>query len=629
MSNPRIEVDFAINVSGVANGVAAATSQLDKLGNAAKATAPKVDALTESNRKYNAVGVDFARLIQDAPFGIIGYGNNITQLAQSFSGLGKETDTFSSRFKLALGAIFSSGNLLILGVSALTTALTILSQKGFFQSEESVKSLNDRLEEYRENLEGVSKATLEGSINAGKEISTLKLLQTQAENTNLSIEKRLAAVGELKKQYPEYLQNLTDEQILAGNVGDAYKSLTTDILSLAKAKAFSAQIDKNTAATLTLLLQEEERAVLISQKRQDLERARREDEQRRALGTAAGGVGSAAISEARSIESEINSLVAETVKSSQERVKLAEQNLKLEAGIVDFSSQGASFAKIKTEETKKNVKENENLKKTFQDISDLDFFVETAGAGRRGAFFEDIEKQLTSIESGVASTRGIYTENVAAITKSNEQFIASLQGSGISIEQFYAAIANGAAEGFSSLETFVSSLAQTQQFINETFQILEQGAENTIGDVAFAIGDALGSGGNVLKAAGSALLGGIAGILNQLGQLAIATGLAVEGIKKALQTLNPAVAIGAGVALVALAGFVSSKAKSLGGSRGGGGGGGSSVGSSGVGGGSEFVGTGAQGGMFASQRDLNGELVVRGQDLVYVFGQANNRINKG
>jgi hypothetical protein len=33
--------------------------------------------------------------------------------------------------------------------------------------------------------------------------------------------------------------------------------------------------------------------------------------------------------------------------------------------------------------------------------------------------------------------------------------------------------------------------------------------------------------------------------------------------------------------------------------------------------------------LFQQNRDLNGELVVRGQDLVYVFGQANNRINKG
>lgn len=629
MANPRIEVEIGANVAGLTAGVNTATGQLDKLGKAAQTTAPQVQKLAQATSGYNSVGTDFARIIQDAPFGIIGVGNNITQLAGSFQVLKNQTGSTGSALKAALGSILSSGNALVLGISVLTTAFTVLSQKGFFKSEEAAKSLNEQLADYRENLDGVAKATLEGSINAQKEISSLKLLQTQAENTNLSIEKRLAAVNDLKKQYPEYLQNLTDEQILAGNVGDAYKSLTNDILALAKAKAFSAQIDKNTADSLTLLLQEEERAILISQKRQDQERARREDEQRRAIGAAAGAAGSAAINEAAKIESEINDLIKEQVQSANQRVKLTEQNLKLESQIVGFSSQGASFAKIRTEETKKNVQENENLKKTFQDISDLDFFVETASAGRRGAFFEDIEKQLTSIESGVATTRGIYTENVAAITKSNEEFIASLQGSGISVDQFYAAIANGAAEGFTSLETFVSSLAQTQEFINETFKILEQGAENTLGDVAFSIGDALASGGNVLKTAGSALLGGLAGILNQLGQLAIATGLAVEGIKKALQTLNPAVAIGAGVALVALAGFVSSKAKSLGGSRGGGGGGGSSVGSSGVGGGSSFVGGGAQGGLFQSQRDLNGELVVRGQDLVYVFGQANNRINKG
>ena len=178
----------------------------------------------------------------------------------------------------------------------------------------------------------------------------------------------------------------------------------------------------------------------------------------------------------------------------------------------------------------------------------------------------------------------------------------------------------------SKLTAFVLRLSE---FNAQVSGIIESGAQQTLGDFAFAIGDALASGGNVIKAGGAALLGGLAGILNQLGQLAIATGLAVEGIKKALQTLNPAVAIGAGVALIALAGFVSNKAKSLGGgSKGGGGGGGSSVGGSGVGGGSTFTG-GAQGGMFAQNRDVSGEFVVRGTDLVYVLGQANNKINKG
>ena len=91
MSNPRIEVDFAVNVEGVSKGVTSATSQLDKLGAAAQSTAPKFEQLSKATSRYNGIGIDFARVIQDAPFGIIGYGNNLQQLAQSFSGLGNKS----------------------------------------------------------------------------------------------------------------------------------------------------------------------------------------------------------------------------------------------------------------------------------------------------------------------------------------------------------------------------------------------------------------------------------------------------------------------------------------------------------------------------------------------------------
>ncbi len=453
---------------------------------------------------------------------------------------------------------------------------------------------------------------MEGQINAQKEISSFKNLTIQAENTNLTLNERLAAVEKLKKEYPKYLQNLTDEQILTGNVGEAYKSLTNDILALAKAKAFSNQIDKNSANILTLLLEEEQRGIEILQKRADLEKARAEDEQRRAIGAAAGGFGSAAISEATKVEGELNDLINLTISSSKERNRLTTENLKLESLLVQENSKGALFVKEKVEQSTKELENNKEIKKTLEEIQNIKFTFPKISF--------DIPKQ---------SFGGIDTKNIQSQIQGLQALQAQFQGTGVTIQQFYAAIANGAAEGFSSLESFTTALGETQVFIEETFKILEQGAENTLGDVAFAIGDALASGGNVIKAAGAALLGGLAGILNQLGQLAIATGLAVEGIKKALQTLNPAVAIGAGIALVALAGFVSNKAKSLGSGSKGGGGGGSSVGSSGVGGGSSFVGGGAQGGMFATQRDLNGELVVRGQDLVYVFGQASNRINKG
>ena len=617
MANPRIEVEIGAKVEGLTAGVNTATGQLDKLGKSAAATAPQIQKLSQATSGYNSIGTDFARIIQDAPFGIIGVGNNITQLAGSFQVLKNSTGSTGAALKSALGSILSSGNALILGISILTTVFTILQQKGFFKTEEAAKSLNEQLDEYKENLDGISKATLEGQINAQKEISSFKNLTIQAENTNLTLNERLAAVDKLKKEYPKYLQNLTDEQILTGNVGEAYKSLTNDILALAKAKAFSNQIDKNSANILTLLLQEEQRGIEILQKRAAIEKARAEDEQRRAIGAAAGGFGSAAISEAAVLEGELNDLINLTITSSQERNRLTTENLKLESLLVQENSKGALFQKEKVDLSTKEVENNKEIKRTLEDIQKIQFNapkISTDLTGPTRNKFELPEANLTNIQSQIQGLQALDTQ---------------LKSSGLTQEQFYSAIANGAADGFDSLEAFITALGETQAFINETFAILEQGAENTLGDMAFAIGDALASGGNVVKAAGAALLGGLAGILNQLGQLAIATGLAVEGIKKALQTLNPAVAIGAGIALIALAGFVSNKAKSLGGSKGGGGGGGSSIGSSGVGGGSSFVGGGAQGGMFASQKDLNGELVVRGQDLVYVFGQANNRINKG
>jgi hypothetical protein len=177
-------------------------------------------------------------------------------------------------------------------------------------------------------------------------------------------------------------------------------------------------------------------------------------------------------------------------------------------------------------------------------------------------------------------------------------------------------------------------LLALKDFNAEASAIITNGAVNGLGDVGFAIGEALATGGDVVKAAGKALLGGVATIAEGLGQAAIKVGVGMIAIKLAFK--NPATAIAAGVALIALAGYIRAKIGGGGGGGGitsgiggGGGGGGSSVGGSGVGGGSSFTGGGAQGGLFEQNRDVSGEFVVKGQDLVYVLGQANNRINKG
>ena len=630
MANPRIEVEIGANVVGLTAGVNTATGQLDKLGKAAQTTAPQVQKLAQATQGYNSVGIDFARIVQDAPFGIIGVGNNITQLAQSFQTLKNTSGSTSAALKSAFASIFSSGNALILGISVLTTAFTILQQKGFFKSEESAKSLDEALKEYQETLTGVAAATLKGAQDAQKELAVLKSLEIQATNTAVSTDKRLQAVEQLQKQYPDYFGNLTKEQILNGQVGDAYLKVAANLLAKAKAQAATNQIAQNGIDLLRIETKlEEQRGKRLQETSAAQAQLDALIEKRQKEGFLTQGDLQRYDTLIKSINNANDSLSEEATLQG-EITRINKENVQLTQEITKQIQAGATFTKETKQQTKERADETDRIKRTFEDISKLEF-LDTAKLERTGAFFEGVEQQLVSIESGVARTRGIYTQNVAAITKSNEEFIASLQGSGISVDQFYAAIANGAAAGFTSLETFVTSLAETQAFINDTFKILEAGTESTIGDVAFAIGDALASGGNVVKAAGAALLGGLAGVLNQLGQLAIGTGLAIAGIKKALQTLNPVAAIAGGIALIALAGFVSSKAKSLGGggSGGGGGGGGSSVGGSGVGGGSSFTGGGAQGGLFEQNRDVSGEFVVKGQDLVYVLGQANNRINKG
>ena len=125
MANPRIEVEIGAKVDNLSTGVNQATSQLSKLENAVNQATPEINKLTRATSNYNSVGTDFARIIQDAPFGIIGVGNNITQLAGSFQTLKNQTGSTSQAIKAAFASIFSSGNALILGISALTTVFTV------------------------------------------------------------------------------------------------------------------------------------------------------------------------------------------------------------------------------------------------------------------------------------------------------------------------------------------------------------------------------------------------------------------------------------------------------------------------------------------------------------------------
>ena len=171
----------------------------------------------------------------------------------------------------------------------------------------------------------------------------------------------------------------------------------------------------------------------------------------------------------------------------------------------------------------------------------------------------------------------------------------------------------------------------TQEFINFNRQIsdiVNGSLVQTFAGIGNAIGDSLANGTSLARNLGNALLDSLGSVLGQLGQMAIATGVALLGIQTALKTLNPFVAIAAGVALLALSSVVKGKSAKLGGSMGGGGGGSSgSVGSVPVPQGSASISTSAAG----SAQDFGGGAVVfeiSGTNLIGVLNRAGAKLTR-
>ena len=94
-----------------------------------------------------------------------------------------------------------------------------------------------------------------------------------------------------------------------------------------------------------------------------------------------------------------------------------------------------------------------------------------------------------------------------------------------------------------------------------------------LNDLAVGIGESLGkalaNGGNLAQSLSKVVLGTIGNMASQLGKLAIGIGIGVEGIRLSLKSLNPAVAIAGGIALVALGAFASAQAGKIGSGGGG------------------------------------------------------------
>lgn len=249
--------------------------------------------------------------------------------------LGKTTEWLTNTFKLSAASAMTLqlalGGLVAVGVYALIKAF-----KSYQEEQKEVARLNGIV------TDSIKKASLEGQKSAQKELSNLNLLYKATQDETKSKKERLKVAGELQKQYPSYLGNLSKEEIVAGKGATAYKNLANAIIESAKARAYADKIAENQSKIIELETKKSEAEEKKKQAEIKLEIAAAqsaENERAREMQSdATVGIHSAAVAgEIVKAKNEIDKYGEEISNTTKEIDKLNESTTKL-AGNINFSA---------------------------------------------------------------------------------------------------------------------------------------------------------------------------------------------------------------------------------------------------------------------------------------------------
>lgn len=456
--------------------------------------------------------MQFSRIAQDAPFGIMGIGNNITATVEAFGHLKQSTGSTGGALKALAGSLIGSGGIL-LAVSLVTSGLTYMAQNGITVGDVFNK-ITGNFDEARKAMQDLNTEAVKGSQ---AQISTMNAYVSAASNVNVSMADRLIAVKKLQSEYPGYFGNLSQEQILNGNVAGAVRGVTQALIAKAKATAAVSKIVD--------------------------------------------------LAEAESkIQQNINNEIADVVRGYQLSKKEA----------FDFTKavlSGADAFKLLEPFKKRagffDVAEAIALEGTLQKLN-------TSLASNRA----NQDKLTDGINASTSAYIKLDTV-VQKTTKSKPEKqireitiipkISTSKGTDDSNDKILAMFRDKLSSDITKLKTtpiplnipiqpefdtvgFDKMLGKLSQFDIAANDIIENSLASTFGRLGEVIGEAMASGGNVLQAAGGALLQGIGGLLSDMGGLLIKMGVAAVLAGTVTKLFGDVSGIGAG--LLAIAGGV-------------------------------------------------------------------------
>ena len=169
----------------------------------------------------NTAVLEFGRTMSDAPYGIQGVGNNISQLTTilgQMAGDVKEGETVIGNLRKA----FIGPLGVVVGVQIAIAAFEIFSK---------------RMSETTDVLTKLD-------VAVGKSAVNLKLAKTALDNENTSLEEKQEIVNALNKQYPEWNLQLEESGNISDNNAAKIDAEIAALGRLAKAKAYQSLLEE-------------------------------------------------------------------------------------------------------------------------------------------------------------------------------------------------------------------------------------------------------------------------------------------------------------------------------------------------------------------------------------------------
>ena len=212
---------------------------------AANAAAAATDNMRATSGLNNAIIMESSRLASDASFGFTAIANNLSQLVNLFQMNVKATGSFSS----AIAGLFTAQAAFLIGIQLLIT-------------------YGDRLFEVFMKLVGVSKVYRDALKDAGGEVQSLsgkfEVYVSTLQDVNSTQEEQKIAINGLKKEFPEYINQLKEADLTLADVANQTEEATKQndlykdsLLELAMSRAAMNSIEEASAEIISLRIERE------------------------------------------------------------------------------------------------------------------------------------------------------------------------------------------------------------------------------------------------------------------------------------------------------------------------------------------------------------------------------------